>query len=197
MTARSLRWFHLALLLIYVGVCVAARPHLPERIPLHFDFLGRVTAWVPASAAMWLLLPAIATALVLFVYAASSRPVPEMWNLSREDVKRFRALDPDVQAQIVEAVKRSTAITLILVTIALMGLQLGVYATAVEGLDRMPWYAEALILGPIVLVLLLAFHDRSKLRDQIRTAGPQQEDVSNRGPGDPRLPRILTPPEDR
>ncbi len=182
MTARSLRWFHFALLLAYIGVCVAGRPHLPERIPLHFDFLGWVTAWVPASAAMWYLLPAIVTALILFIYAASSMPVPEMWNLSREDVKRFRALAPDVQARIVEAVQRSTAITLILVTIALMGLQLAVYVTAVKGSDRMPWYAQVLILGPIALVLLLAFHDRSKLRDQIRAAGPQQEDASRSGP---------------
>jgi peptidoglycan/LPS O-acetylase OafA/YrhL len=131
---------------------------------------------------MWYLLPVIATVLILFIYVASSVPVPEMWKLSRQDVQRFRALAPDVQARVVEAVQRSTAITLILVTIALMGLQIGIYVTAVEGLDRMPWYAEALILGPIALLLLLAFHHRSKLRKQIRTAGPQQEDATRRGP---------------
>jgi peptidoglycan/LPS O-acetylase OafA/YrhL len=131
---------------------------------------------------MWYLLPVIATVLILFIYVASSVPVPEMWNLSREDVQRFRALAPDVQARVVEAVQRSTAITLTLVTIALMGLQIGIYVTAVEGLDRMPWYAEALILGPIALLLLLAFHHRSKLREQIRAAGPQQEDATRRGP---------------
>jgi peptidoglycan/LPS O-acetylase OafA/YrhL len=131
---------------------------------------------------MWYLLPVIATVLILFIYVASSVPVPEMWKLSRQDVQRFRALAPDVQARVVEAVQRSTASTLILVTIALMGLQIGIYVTAVEGLDRMPWYAEALILGPIALLLLLAFHHRSKLRNQIRTAGPQQEVATRRGP---------------
>lgn len=193
MTARSLRWFHFALLLAYIGACVAARPHLPERIPLHFDFHGRVTAWVPASAAMWYLLPAITTTLVLFVYAVSSQPVPEMWNLSREDVQRFRALAPDVQARVAEAVRRSTAKALLLITVALIGVQLGIYTTAVEGLDRIPWYAEVLILGPIVLVLPLAFRDHSRLRDQIRTASLQREDAPRRGPDvsteDPSAPR--------
>ncbi len=182
MTARSLRWLHFALLSAYIGACVAARPHLPERIPLHFDFQGRVTAWVSTAAAMWYLLPAITTTLVLFIYAVSAKPVPEMWNLSREDVQRFRALAPDVQARVAEVVQKSTAKALLLVTISLMGVQLGVYTTAMERLDRMPWYAEALILGPIVLVLLVAFRNRSKLRDQICTAGPQQEDASSRGP---------------
>lgn len=168
MTARTLKRLHFLLLAAYFGGCMLAWPRLPERIPLHFDFLGRVTAWVPASAAMWFLLPVLCIALVLFVYAASS--VPEAWQLSREDLERFRALTPDARARITECAHHSTASALILLTLGLMGLQVGIYGTAVGGLNRMPWYAEVFILGPIALILILSFRDRSKLQTQIHAA---------------------------
>lgn len=168
MKARTLKRLHFLLLAAYFGGCILALPRLPERIPLHFDFLGRVTAWAPTSAAMWLLLPVITTAFFLFAYAASS--IPEAWKLSQEDLKRFRALTPGARARIAESAHRSLALVLILLTVTLMGLQLGIYVTAVGGLSRMPGYAEAIIVGPIVLVLFLSFRNRSRLRARIHTA---------------------------
>ncbi len=168
MKARTLKRLHFLLVAAYFGGCVLAWPHLPERMPLHFDFLGRVTAWAPTSTAMWFLVPVLATAVVLFLYAAAS--VPEAWQLSREDLRQFRALAPAAQARITESAHRSTALVLILLTLTLIGLQLGIYSTAVRGLNRMPWYAEVSILSPIVLVLFLSFRDRSKLRTEIQAA---------------------------
>ena len=165
MKARTLKQLHGVLLAAYFGGCILAWPGLPERIPLHFDFLGRVTARVHTSVGMWFMLPVIATALVLFLYAVSS--IPEAWQLSPEDLKRFRALSADARACITESAHRTTAFVLILLTFALMGLQFGVYMTAVGGLNRMPWYAEVITLGPIVLIVVLSFRNRSRLHDQI------------------------------
>ncbi len=173
MKASTLKRLHVLLLAPYFGGCILAWPHLPERIPLHFDFLGRVTAWVPTSAAMWFLLPVLATAVVIFLYAASS--IPEAWQLSQEDLRRFRALAPDARMRITESAHRSTAFALILLTLTLMGLQFGIYVTAVGGLNRMPWYAEVIILSPIVLVLFLSFRDRSQLHTQIHAAHAMAE----------------------
>lgn len=183
LTSKNLKRLHFLLLAAYFGGCVLAWPRLPERIPLHFDFLGRVTAWVPTSAAMWFLLPVIATAVVLFLYAASS--VPEAWQLAQEDVRRFRALAPDARMRITESAHQSTAFVLILLTLTLMGLQFGIYMTAVGALNRMPWYAEVIILGPIVLVLFLSFRDRSKLHTQIRAAYTMAE-IAAAGPQESR-----------
>lgn len=167
-TARSLKKLHLLLLAAYFGACILAWPLLPESIPVHFDFLGRVTAWTPASMAMWLMLPVLATALSAFIYAVSAEP--EAWKLSPDDLERFRALPAEDRARITESADRSTALLLNLATVTFIGLQLAVYSVARGGLTRMPWHAQTIILGSIVLLVLLGFRNPSRLRARIHAA---------------------------
>lgn len=175
MSATTLRRWNLVLLAGWIVACVAVYPRLPDRIPLHFGFTGGADAWTRTSMGVWLLLPAISTAVVLFGYALSGAAArtPEMWNLRQEEVKRVRTLPGHVQEELGRAGQRATARVLILTTVALVGVQLGVYATAVGQRERMPWYAQAITLGSIAAVLLLSLHERSRVRRQIRDLAPE------------------------
>jgi uncharacterized membrane protein len=104
MSATTLRRWNLLLLAGWMGACIAVYPRLPERIPLHFGFVGGADAWTRTSMGVWLLLPVIGTAVVLFGYALSgvAAHTPEMWNLSQEEVKRVRALPSHVREELAE-----------------------------------------------------------------------------------------------
>lgn len=184
MSATTLRRGNLVLLAGWMGACIAVYPRLPERIPLHFGFAGGADAWTRTSMAVWLLLPAIGAAVVLFGYALSgvAAQTPEMWNLRQDEVKRVRALPSHVRGDLADAGQRSTAGVLILTTVALMGVQLGVYATAVGQTERMPWYAQAIVWGGLAGAGLLSVRERSHMRKQIRAVSPEPqtpEDVSS------------------
>ncbi len=184
MSATTLRRWNLLLLAGWMGACILVYPRLPERIPLHFGFVGGADAWTRTSMGVWLLLPVIVTAVVLFGYALSgvAAHTPEMWNLSQEEVKRVRALPSHVREELAETGQRSTAWVLILATVALLGVQLGVYATAVGQTERMPWYAQAIIWGSLAGAGLLSVRERSRVRRQIRDVSPEpqiSEDVSS------------------
>lgn len=175
MNATKLRRWNLVLLAGWIGACVAVYPRLPERIPLHFGFVGGADAWTRTSMAVWLLLPAIGAAVVLFGYALSrvAADTPEMWNFRQEEVKRVRAMPSQVRGDLADAGQRSTACVLILATVALMGVQLGVYATAVEQTERMPWYAQAITWGALAGAVLLSLRERSHMRRKIRAVSPE------------------------
>jgi uncharacterized membrane protein len=186
MSATTLRRGNLVLLAGWIGACITIYPRLPERIPLHFGFAGGADAWTGSSMGIWLLMPAIGAVVVLFGYALSgvAARTPEMWNLRQEEVKRVRALPSHVQEELAEAGRRSTAWILILTTVALMGVQVGVYATAVGQTERMPWYAQAIIWSSLAAIVLLSLREGSRLRWQIRAGSsePQAADGANSPP---------------
>jgi uncharacterized membrane protein len=177
MSTRLLNRLHALLLVLYLGACVIAWPHLPERMPIHYDFLGRVTSWMRTSAALWFFTPALAVALLWFLNTLGrlAASTPEMWQISRADKERVRVLPPEKKAALGEFVRRATALQLLLVTLTFTGVQLGVYATAVAETERMPWYAAAVILGSLVTLLVLGFGERSELRRRIEAATAERE----------------------
>ena len=184
MNATTLRRWNLVLLAGWIGACIAVYPRLPERIPLHFGFFGGADAWTPTSMGIWLLLPAIGAAVVLFGYALSgvAAHTPEMWNLRQDEVKRVRALPSHVWKDLADAGQRTTAGVLILTTVALIGVQLGVYATAVGQTEQMPWYAQVILWGALAGAGILSVRERSRVRRQIRDVSPKPqtpEDVSS------------------
>lgn len=172
MNARTLRRCNLALLACWIAAAAAVYPRLPARIPLHFSFTGTADAWTRTSLGVWLLLPGVGAAVVLFGYLLSSAAArtPEMWKLRSDDLRRLRALPLCVRDELAESGQRATAWALLLATLALMGVQLGVYATALGGAARMPWYASALTWGSVAAALLLGLRDRARLRRRIRGA---------------------------
>lgn len=177
MSTRTLERLHALLLVAYLGGCVIAWPHLPERIPIHYDLLGRVTSWMRTSAALWFFIPVLVVALQWFLSTIGklAAGTPEMWQMTGAETRRVRALEPDQRAALGELVRRSTALQLLLLTSTFIGVQLGVYVTAVEEAERLPWYAAALIIGSLAALLALEFRERSHLERTIVEATAEQE----------------------
>ena len=67
----SARLLNLLLLAALLGGSAAAWPHLPERIPAHFDLSGTPDRWVETSWLSWFALPLIAVELNALLYAAA------------------------------------------------------------------------------------------------------------------------------
>lgn len=173
MTTYLLEKLLWAMVAAYVGACALALPYLPEQMPLHFGFTGRVTSRVETSAVLWFLPPALCIGLVLLIRAAAGPP--EAWNLPPEDVKRFHALPIEVQEQIRSSVKRSTLLALLCVSVIFMSLQLGIYITAVRQSQQMPEYLTILLLSLIVLLLFFSWRDKSRMQRRIRAAAEDEQ----------------------
>lgn len=172
-STRSLRRCLYGLGTGYGAACAIAWPYLPERMPLHFGFTGRVTSWVQSSSALWFLLPAVALAITAFILAASGPP--EAWKLSAADMKRFRLLSADAQAQVRDTFERNTLIVLMLFLGMIISLQVGILTTALKGADRMPVYPRAGMVLSLVAMLVVGVRGQRRLRSQIGSAAASRE----------------------
>lgn len=168
MSTRALERALAALLGVYALGSVAALPFLPERMPRHFDFAGRVTAWTEQPEVLWLLLPALAIGLIALVRAAAGPP--EAWQIPREDVKRFKALSPEDQLEIRNLVRRQLATTLLVVTFIFIAVQIEVYATARTGAERAHPLFYLALAGGFGAIVYLGRRSRSALTGAIRSA---------------------------
>lgn len=173
MSTRALRHCLYGLIALYVVACGVVWPYVPERMPLHFAFTGHVTSWIHSSPVLWFLLPILGAGVVALLLAAS-RP-PEAWNLSREDLKTFRALPAEAQMQIRAIVEHYLLITLMLFVATLMSLQVGVFATALRQVDRMPISATTGMILSLVVMIIVAARGQRQLHSRIRSAATHNE----------------------
>jgi uncharacterized membrane protein len=92
---RALHLINALLALGLVGFSAWAWPHLPERIPLHFDASGEPTRWGATSFWTWFTLPLLALAMVGLNYgiAAAMSRFPQMVNLPGR--RRLTDLPPE------------------------------------------------------------------------------------------------------
>jgi uncharacterized membrane protein len=151
MNEKPLRLGALTLLAgLYAG-SAAAYPHLPERIPIHFDFAGNPDAWASTTLLSWFMLPLFATGLAgfLLVLGRLSEYRPELWNIPEK--QRFLALSAEARAPIVARLRTFMALVAVLTT-ALMGtMQVEVFLIATGQMRPTPW----LIAGAVVLMLVV------------------------------------------
>lgn len=84
---------------------LAAWPELPARLPQHFDAGGEVTRWAVTSLGSWLLLPAIATALVLLATLGGGLLERFPRSINIPDREAFLALPPARRRAVIERVR--------------------------------------------------------------------------------------------
>ena len=136
---------------------LAAWPHLPARIPIHFGIHGRADHWVETTPLAWFALPLLALAMVL-VNAWLARLLPRRPDLfNHPDKQRFLALPTPYRAPVIhrmQAFLHWVSVQLVL----LFGLiQVAVYRTA-HGAESGTFMVVVLVLGIAVLPMLLLWN---------------------------------------
>ncbi len=166
----SVNWFHAGLLALFIAGSVMAAPYLPERIPIHYGFDGRVDATTSSSGGAWYLLPGIAVAMALFFRGiAAISAEADTWKLTEEELRQFRTLPDAEQAELAESVRRNLAQISIVISIVFVAVQAGNYTVAMTGQSSLPVAAWGVMLAANASVFVLGFsHDR-KLKKRIRS----------------------------
>lgn len=68
---RNLKYINYALAAALCVFAAVVWPHLPERIPSHFNGRGEVDAWARKGFASWFLLPAIGVVTLVILHASA------------------------------------------------------------------------------------------------------------------------------
>ena len=159
---------HIALLLTYFGLALAALPYLSEAIPMHFNLDGRPTRWAPATALSWLSLPLLSAGSAAFMYGLMrlSRRVPQLWNISEKQA--FLDLPPGPRAGIQERLEASMGVVAILTTLLLMTMHMGGYEVAVGRSERLPVYAYLSFAAWLVAVIWLSIRASHRAGQEVR-----------------------------
>ena len=167
----SVNWFHASMLVLFIAGSVMAAPYLPERIPIHYGFDGRVDATTSSSAGAWYLLPGIAVAMALFFRGiAAVAAEADTWKLTDEELRQFRTLPDAEQAELAESVRRNLAQISIAISVVFVAVQAGNYMVATTGESSLPVAVWGVMLAAIATVFVLGFsHDR-KLKKRIRSS---------------------------
>jgi uncharacterized membrane protein len=158
------------LLAAWLAASALAWPHLPERVPIHFDLAGNPTRWVGTSPFSWFGLTAIGALTSLFVWGMAwfGRRNPSLWNVP--DRSRFVRLSPQARAPIVERMERVAGWTAVLCTVIFAAVQALVYASA-TGRSGLPWsLLHGVIWGAVALILWVALTSTRGMREEIRAA---------------------------
>ncbi|MEJ7761019.1 MAG: DUF1648 domain-containing protein [Gemmatimonadaceae bacterium] len=165
-TSGSVNWFHAGLLVLFIAGSVMVAPHLPERIPIHYGFDGRVDATTPSSGGAWYLLPGIAVAMALFLRGlAAVAAEADTWKLTDEELRQFRTLPDAEQAELVESVRCNLAQISIAISVVFVAIQTGNYMVATTGESSLPVAVWGVMITAIASVFFLAFsHDRELKR---------------------------------
>ncbi len=114
-------------------------PHLPERIPIHFDFAGNPDRWIEKSPVGWFMLPVIALGLTGFLTLISAllglmaRHSPDLINTPHKEL--FLQLSPDARAAAMAPVR-----IYLLWTTAIVA---SLFLWAVEGTGRVATGAQS------------------------------------------------------
>ena len=138
---------------------LATYARLPETCPIHFDLAGNPDGFAqrgPAGLVLWLLLPATATLLSLFMRWAprAGWKNPHFWNVPHK--KAFVALGPDRRAPIQALLARTMAWLTLLCTALLATLQWLVYLSA--GTTRVPALVTTAVVFAFVVVIVVVAH---------------------------------------
>jgi uncharacterized membrane protein len=149
--------------------CAWAYPHLPDRIPVHFDLAGQPDRWAARSPWSWFGLPAIALVLALGMHAiaAWSTRRPDLWNVP--DKPRFLALTEAERAPIVARMQAFLAAVSAAVTALFCALQWGTYRAA-TGASALPALSLAAIGAFTVIVMAGAIRLSTSVGRMIRDA---------------------------
>ena len=178
-SSSSIYRLQLALLLLFFACAAIAWPHLPARIPTHFDFGGRPNRRVATTWISWFGLPSLAVAMTLFLFGIDRLLLrsPELWNVP--DRERFLKMSPAERAPVEAAVHRFVAWCAVLVTCAFIGAQLAVYRS-VEATALPAWIIHGLVWAPVIVVLILVVRMTRYVRAQI--TGARSELAPNHTP---------------
>lgn len=171
MTARQVYLVQVLLLVTWFSVAALVRPSLPERIPIHFGLDGTADAWAQTGFVSWFGLPtvALATALLLWgMVRLARRASPELWNVPEKE--RFLRLTPEQRAPILARLERMSAICGLVTSAMFLAIHVAVYETAMGHRAGLPWYAFAVMIGGVVLILALAIGETQRAGAEIRRA---------------------------
>ena len=169
MTARKLQLAHIFLLICWFSASVALWPSLPDSIPTHFGGSGAADAWAGKSLFSWFGLPIVGLVLALMMLGLSRAQVGgsmDMWNIPEKD--RFRRLEPEQRATLMERLKRIPLACGLLTTVLLASVHLGVYQVATGRSEGLPWYCMVAIGLSIVLILIVALLETQRFGAEVR-----------------------------
>jgi uncharacterized membrane protein len=170
MTPRTLHLANLLLAAALLAASMLAWPHLPERIPTHFDLAGTPTTWTRTSRLAWYGLPwlAVVMAALLWVAGRWGRAVPWLWNVPEKD--RFLKLSPAAREPFVAELDSLVALTGVAMTLAFAGVQASMYLTAAGRMRGMPGALLALVLLPTAAAVVVAVRRSLRMGPRIRAA---------------------------
>lgn len=176
MTTVALKLSLYALMAAHVVASAVAWPLLPEQMPLHFGFDGRLTASAPASPVLWFLPPVLAWGVVALVIAASGPP--ESWKLSKASLASFRELNADDQRRVRDAKDRALYITMMLFVVCMMGLQAGIFIAADRELDHLPFASDVVMFGSLAALVAVSVRGGRRVESLIRSAAQSSGEAS-------------------
>lgn len=150
MSASAILRLNGLVLLLFLLASLAVWSELPDRIPVHFNFRGEPDGWARTSVVSWLALPALATALVIFLWGigrvAARRP--ELWNVPEKQL--FLRMSPEARGPVVASLEAYVGWVALGITGVLMALQLGIYRVALGHAERLSWSLEIGLLGGVL-----------------------------------------------
>lgn len=167
-STRVVHGIHLAILAGYLAGLVLAWPRLPEQVPTHFDLSGTPDAWSDRSALAWFgpFIVALGLALMMAAVPGLAKRSPHLWNVPEK--KRFVALPPHLRAGIEARLERFLAVAGVLTTLLFIGIQVGMYQTAVGEVPDLPRYLLGFMLAIILAIIGLAYRESRIAAREIR-----------------------------
>lgn len=137
-------------------LAITAWPVLPDRVPMHFDAVGRPDGWVARSAVAWFSLPALATAMGVGAgwllprwMIAMARANSRWLNVPRK--AQFTALPAAARERVVQA----PATWLVAMVVAIEGLFAWIlFGSAEVAAGRWPVLPTAPLYATLAAVLL-------------------------------------------
>jgi uncharacterized membrane protein len=148
----------LASLLAVWGLALAAWPELPDRIPVHFDALGRPDGWAARHAAWWFLLPGLGTVLGVGVgillprwMVALARANSPWLNVPRK--REFMALSADARERAVRAPAACLTWLAIMVQVLLGWIVHGSARVAVGDWTVLPPVPTFVLIGGLLAIV--------------------------------------------
>ncbi|HEY8469249.1 MAG TPA: DUF1648 domain-containing protein [Longimicrobiales bacterium] len=166
----SARLLNLLLLAALLGGSAAAWPHLPPRIPAHFDFSGTPDRWVETTWLSWFMLPLIAIGLNALLYGAAALSTRDPRRINMPGKDRLLALPAERQQPVMATIREGLEALAAPVTLSFCLIQLAVYRTATGQGGRIEVIAALVLIvlaTPIILIGML-LRSQSELDRQVR-----------------------------
>jgi len=168
MRASTLWRLNVVLLGLHGAGAALAWFYLPSRVPIHFGFRGNPDAWASTSVLSWFSLVAMSCGLSWFIHALTMHGPVELWNIPEK--QRFLRLSSEQQAPILDQLRAFGALTAICATVVLLALHVGVYLTAQNPSNGLPWYVHLVMLGSLAVLLVMTIPFSRAVRRAIRRA---------------------------